>query len=67
MSELDLLVVGINVLSEGLWLAEVEWGTLYLQDLTCWDSCRICRQIEVGVDLSNLIVDAGSRISCTCQ
>ena len=67
MTELNLLVVSIDILSECLWLTEIEWSTLNLQDFTCWDSCIIGRKIEVGVDFADLVLNTWSRISCTTQ
>ena len=67
LAELDLLVVGIDILTEALRLAEVEWCTLNLQDFTCWNGCGVSRQIEVCVDLTDLVLDSGSRICCSCQ
>ena len=67
VTELNLLVVGVDILAEWLSLTEVEWSTLNLQYLTCWDSCSIGRQIEVGVDFADLVFDTWSRISSTAQ
>ena len=57
LTELNLLVVGINILTEGFRLTEIEGGTFYFQNLTCRDSSSICRQIEVCIDLTDLILD----------
>ena len=67
LAELDLLVVGIDVLSEGFRLTEVERRAFNLQDLTCWNGGGVGRQIEVCIDLTDLIQDCWGRISGACQ
>ena len=66
-TEFYLLVVGIDILTEGFRFAEVERSTFYLQNLTCWDRCSVSRQIEICIDLTDLILYRWSRISSTCQ
>ena len=60
---LNLLIICIDVLSDWLWSAEIEWSTLYLQDLTCRDRCLIYREIVVCVNLTDDVVDGWSWVS----
>ncbi len=54
---LDLLVVSVDLKTDLLRLAEVEWSTLNLEDLTCWDADSIDREIEVSIKLKIPILD----------
>ena len=67
MTELDLLIVGLDVLTEWLRCAEVERCSLDLQDFTGRNSGVVGGQIEVGVYFADLILDGGSRVGATCQ
>ena len=62
---LDLLVVGINVLADWLWSAEIERCTLYLQDFTCWDRLLIDREVVVCIHLTDDVVNSWGRICNT--
>ena len=64
---LDLLVVSVDLKTDLLWLAEVEWSALNLEDLTCWDADSINREIEVSVKLEILILDSRCRLSNTAE
>ena len=59
---LNLLVVGINVLTDGLGRAEVERRTGYLQNLAGRNGCLVGGTEEVGIDLANLILNRRSGI-----
>ena len=67
LAKLDLFMVSIDVLSERLRCTEIEWRTFNLQDLTCRNGRSIGRQVEVGIDLADLILDGWGRIGCACQ
>ena len=61
-SVLDLFVVGIDVLSNGLRCAEVERRALNEADFARWDACLVDGDVEIGVDFENLVVDGGSGV-----
>ena len=67
VTKFDLLVVGLNILTKGLGSTEVEGGTCYLKDFTRRDGGVVSRQIEIGIDFTNLILDGGSGVSGTCK
>ena len=54
---LDLLVVSVDLETDLLRLAEVEWSALNLEDLTCWDADSIDREIEISVKLKIPVLD----------
>ena len=62
-TSLNLFIICIDVLSDWLWSAEIEWSTLYLQDLTCRDRCLIYREIVVCVNLTDDVVDGWCWVS----
>ena len=55
---LDLLIVSIDVLTDRLWCAEVEWSAFYLQNLTCRNRYLVDRQVVVCIDLADEVVDS---------
>ena len=57
LAELDLLVVCIDVLTEGFRCAEIKRCTFHLQDLTRRNGGGIGGQIEVCIDLTDLILN----------
>ena len=59
---LYLLVVGVNLQSECLWLAEVEWSAFHLKYFACRDAGSVDRQVEVGIDFAYLVLDGGSLV-----
>ena len=67
MPELNLLIISVNLLAECLWSTEVKRCTFNLQNLTCRNSGVVGRQIEVGIDLADLILNGWSGICCTSQ
>ena len=67
VTELDLLVVCLNLLTEALWLAEVEWGAGNLQNLTSRNSGLVSRQIEIGIDFADLVLNGWCGICCACK
>ena len=67
MSELNLFIVSIDILSEGFRLTEIERRTFNLQNFTCRDSGSICWQIEVCINLTDQILNAWGGICCSCQ
>ena len=64
---LNLLVVGIDVLTHGLRLAEVERCSLHEADFAGGNRCVVDGEIEIGVDLTDLVVDGGSGIGDALQ
>ena len=67
MSKLNLLMISLDVLAKTLWRAEVEGSTSNLQNFTCGNSSLVSWQIEIGIDLTNLVLNRRSGISCACQ
>ena len=67
LTKLNLLVVCVDILTEGLRLAEIERCTLNLQDLTCRNGGSVSGQIEVGVDLTDLILNRRGGVGGTSQ
>ena len=67
VTELNLLVVSFDILTESLCLAEIERSSFNLQDFTCWNGRCVGGQIEVCIDFANLALDAGSGIGSTAQ
>ena len=67
LTELNLLMVSVDILTERFRSAEIERSAFHLQDFTSGNSCVVCRKIEVCVNLANLILNRWSRICCACQ
>ena len=53
---LYLLVIGINILTYGLWCAEVKRSTLYEADFACRDAGLVNWQLVVCIDFADKIV-----------
>ena len=51
----NLRVVCFNVLTDGLWLAEVKWGSLHKSDFTGWNGCVVDRNIVICIDFTDLV------------
>ena len=52
MTELNLLIISIDLLSEGLGLTEIKRRTFNLQDFACRNGGVVGRQIEIGIDFA---------------
>ena len=61
-SVLDLLVVSIDVLSDGFRGAEVEWSVFHEADFACGNARLVDGDVEIGIDFANLVVDGGGGI-----
>ena len=57
---LDLLVIGIDVLTKGLGFAEVKWCAFYETDLACRNRSLVNRQIVICIDLTDDVVNRRS-------
>ena len=64
---LDLLIVSVDLKTDLLRLAEVEWSTVNLEDLTCWDADCIDREIEISVKLKIPVLDCRCWLSNTVE
>ena len=64
---LDLLVISIDVLANWLRSTEIKRSSLYETNLSRRNRCLIDRNIEISINLTDLIVDSGSRICYSLQ
>ena len=67
VTKLNLLIVGVDILTESFRRAEVERCALDLQNLTRRNSGVVGWKVEVGIDLADLVVNCRGGVGGTSQ